>query len=214
MNSAMPSMSLPPESIRAFKDDVAFEAWLRIHHARESEVYLRIYKKNSGVATVTYAQALDVALCWGWIDGIKKSYDEQSFLQRFTPRKAKSNWSQINREHVERLIAAGRMTPIGQKHVDAAKADGRWQAAYAPPSQVTIPPDLMAAIEAEPEAFETFRILNRQNVYSLAYRTMNVKTAAARARRIAEFVDLLKRGQTVHPNGARDKSVRRPLAAK
>src|SRR5688572_31254237 len=119
-----------PRRIRAFKDEAAFERWLRAHHDREPELWLKIYKKASGVPTVTYAQALDVALCWGWIDGLKKSYDELSFLQRFSPRKAKSIWSDINRGHVARLIEAKRMTPHGLRHVEAAKANGRWDAAY------------------------------------------------------------------------------------
>ncbi len=199
----MPAVIPPKKSIRTFKSDVLFEAWLKANHAKKGELYLRIYKRDTGVATVTYAQALDVALCWGWIDGIRKAYDDKSFLQRFTPRKSKSRWSQMNREHVARLIATGRMTPAGQKQVDAAKADGRWEAAYASPSQVSVPPDLMAAIEAEPKAFETFRLLNRQNVYALAYRTLHVKTAAVRARRIEQYVEMLKRGQSIHPNGAR-----------
>src|SRR5688572_24837861 len=120
-----------PKAIKHFRTEVEFESWMRKNHAREPEVWLRIYKKHCSVPTVTIAQALDVVLCWGWIDGIRKSFDEQSFLQRYTPRRAKSIWSQINREHVARLTAAGRMTPQGQRQVDAAKADGRWKAAYA-----------------------------------------------------------------------------------
>lgn len=115
-----------------FRTRRAFETWLRRNHARETEIWLRIYKKDSGVPTVTTAEALDVVLCWGWIDGIRKSFDDQSFLQRYTPRRPRSVWSQINRGHVARLTAAGRMTPHGQRQVDAAKADGRWDAAYAP----------------------------------------------------------------------------------
>src|SRR5512144_3274485 len=138
------------KKIKAFRTEAAFERWLSTHHDRETEVWLRIFKKDSGVATVTIAQALDVALCWGWIDGIRKSFDEQSFLQRYSPRRARSVWSDINRGHVARLSAAGRMTPHGQRHVDAAREDGRWDAAYAPirsASESTIPGDLRAAIE-------------------------------------------------------------------
>ncbi|HEX2309532.1 MAG TPA: hypothetical protein VHH91_02345, partial [Vicinamibacterales bacterium] len=112
--------------IKSFRTEAAFERWLAAHHDRETEVWLRIFKKESGMPTVTPAQALDVALCWGWIDAVRKSFDERSFLQRYTPRGPKSRWSQINRDHVARLTAAGRMTPHGQRHVDAAKADGRW----------------------------------------------------------------------------------------
>src|SRR5690242_21758112 len=128
----MPPVVPDPKKIKSFKSAAAFEKWMSTHHDTESELWLKIHKKNSGLPTVDYAQALDVALCWGWIDGLKKSFDEQSFLQRFTPRKAKSMWSQVNREHVARLTRAGRMTAYGQKHIDAAKADGRWDAAYAP----------------------------------------------------------------------------------
>ena len=117
-----------PQKIKSFRTEAALESWMRRNHARETELWLRIYKKGSGVPTVTNAQALDVALCWGWIDGIRKALDEQSFLQRYSPRRPRSIWSQINREHVARLTAAGRMTPHGQRQVDAAKADGRWDA--------------------------------------------------------------------------------------
>ena len=145
-----------PTKIKAFRTSAAFEAWLRSNHDRETEIWVKIHKKDAGLATVTHAQALDVALCWGWIDGIRKSLDERSFLQRFTPRTPKSIWSQVNRDHVARLIAAGRMTPHGQRQVDAAKADGRWDAAYAPMRSVTVPDDLRAAIEANPRARKTF----------------------------------------------------------
>src|SRR5688500_10109940 len=121
-----------PKRIRAFTSETSFESWLRANHARETEIWVRIYKKGSRKPTVTNAQALDVALCWGWIDGIRKAFDDESFLQRYSPRRSRSIWSQINREHVKRLIAAGRMKSPGQRQIDAAKADGRWDAAYAP----------------------------------------------------------------------------------
>jgi uncharacterized protein YdeI (YjbR/CyaY-like superfamily) len=144
-----------PKRIKAFRSEAAFDAWLRAHHARDPEIWLRIYKKGAGKPTVTNAQALDVALCWGWIDGIRKGLDDESYLQRYTPRRAGSIWSQINREHVARLTAAGRMTPAGQRQVDAARADGRWDAAYAPmraATKATIPDDLRDAIDANPRA--------------------------------------------------------------
>ena len=156
--------------------------------------------------TVDYAQALEVALCWGWIDGIKKSFDERSFLQRFTPRRAKSIWSQVNREHITRLTDAGRMTPPGQRQVDAAKADGRWDAAYAPmrsATEATIPDDLRAAIDANPHALATFRTLGRQNLFALAFRTNNMKTPAGRARKIVALVAMLARGETIVPEKPR-----------
>ena len=179
---------------------------MRTHHARETEVWVRIYKKGSGVASITNAEALDVALCWGWIDGIRKSLDEESFLQRYSPRRAKSIWSQINREHVARLTAAGRMTPSGQQQVDAARADGRWDAAYAPmrgASKDTLPDDLRAAIDASPRARKTFRTLSRANLFALTFRTNNMKTPAGRAKKIAALVAMLERGETIIPERKR-----------
>ncbi len=191
-----------PDKIKSFRTEASFEAWLAENHARETELWLKIHKKDSGRPTVTYAQALDVALCWGWIDGIKKTFDEHSFLQRFTPRKGKSIWSQINRDHVARLTAAGRMTPHGQRHIDAAKADGRWEAAYASmrsTTQSTIPEDLRAAIDASPPALATFRTLSRPNLFALAFRVTNMKTPAGRAKKIASLVAMLSRGETPIP---------------
>ncbi len=191
-----------PKKIRAFRTEAAFDAWMRANHARETEIWVRIYKKGSGRPTVTNAQALDVALCWGWIDGIRKALDDESFLQRYTPRRARSAWSQVNREHVARLTAAGRMQPAGQRQVEAARADGRWDAAYAPMRRATeasVPADLRAAIEASPRALRTFRTLGRQNLFALAYRTNAMKTPAGRARKIAALVAMLARGETIIP---------------
>jgi uncharacterized protein YdeI (YjbR/CyaY-like superfamily) len=195
-----------PKRIKAFPTAAAFEAWLRAHHDREMEIWLKIHKKDSGLATVTHAQALDVALCWGWIDGIRKTFDERSFLQRFSPRQAKSIWSQINREHIARLTDSGRMTAHGQRHVDAAKADGRWDAAYAPirsATEATIPDDLRAAIQANARARKTFQTLGRLNLFALAFRTNNMKTPAGRAKKIAELVAMLARGETIVPERPR-----------
>ena len=190
-----------PDHIRDFPDATTFEAWLAANHDRAPELWLKIHKQQSGRPTVTYAEALDVALCWGWIDGQKKTFDESSFLQRFTPRRSKSIWSQRNITHVDRLVAAGRMTPHGQVHVDAAKADGRWQAAYAPARDMQVPDDLLAAIAAQPAARATFDTLNRQNRFALAFRLGKIKTPAGRTKKIAGFVDMLARGETIHPNG-------------
>jgi uncharacterized protein YdeI (YjbR/CyaY-like superfamily) len=197
-----------PKSIRAFTSAAAFEAWLRASHARETEIWVRIYKKGSGIPTVTSAEALDIALCWGWIDGIRKRFDDESFLQRYTPRRARSMWSQVNRNHVARLTAAGRMRPPGQAQVDAARADGRWDAAYAPiraASKASIPKDLRAAIDANPRARKTFRTLGRVNLFALAFRTNNMKTPAGRARKIAALVAMLARGETIVPESGRRK---------
>jgi uncharacterized protein YdeI (YjbR/CyaY-like superfamily) len=191
-----------PRTIKSFRSEAAFAAWMKANHARETEIWLKIHKKATGLPTVTSAQALDVALCWGWIDGIRKSFDDQSFLQRYTPRRARSIWSQINRGHVARLTRAGRMTPHGQRQVDAARADGRWDAAYAPirsASQATLPEDLRAAIDANPRARKTFQTLGRQNLFALAFRTNNMKTPAGRAKKIAALVATLARGETIVP---------------
>jgi uncharacterized protein YdeI (YjbR/CyaY-like superfamily) len=192
-----------PRRVKSFESDSAFEAWLAAHHDSEPEVWIKIHKKSSGLPSVTPAQALDLALCWGWIDGLRKGFDERSFLQRYTPRGRKSRWSQINRSHVARLVAVGRMTPYGQRQVDAAKADGRWDAAYAPIRATTVstlPRDLRAAIEANPRAKRTFRRLNKQNLFALAFRTNAMKTPAGRARKITALVTMLARGETIAPN--------------
>ena len=195
-----------PKKIKSFRTEAALAAWMKANHARETELWLKIHKKGSGLPTVTNAQALDVALCWGWIDGIRKSFDEQSFLQRYTPRRARSIWSQINRGHIARLTAAGRMTPHGQRQVDAARVDGRWDAAYAPirsATEATIPEDLRAAIDADPRARKTFRTLGRLNLFALAFRTNNMKTPAGRAKKIAALVAMLARGETIAPERPR-----------
>ncbi|HUS63322.1 MAG TPA: YdeI/OmpD-associated family protein [Kofleriaceae bacterium] len=189
-----------PKRIKSFASEAAFEKWLATNHDRWTELWIKIHKKGSGKPSVTYAQALDVALCWGWIDGLKKSWDEVSFLQRFTPRRPKSAWSQVNREHVARLTAAGRMTPHGQRHIDAARADGRWDAAYAPirsASPDSLPDDLKAAIAASPRARKALARLDRQSLFALRYRTEKMRTAAGRARKIHELVDRLSRGWTL-----------------
>jgi uncharacterized protein YdeI (YjbR/CyaY-like superfamily) len=201
-----------PKKIKTFKSEADFEAWLRANHARETEIWVRIYKKGSGKPTVTNTQALDVALCWGWIDGIRKALDDESFLQRYSPRRARSIWSQINRDNVARLTAAGRMKPPGQQQIDAAKADGRWNAAYAPiraATEATIPDDLRAAIDASPRARKTFETLGRLNLFALAFRTNNMKTPAGRAKKIASLVAMLARGKTIVPErGPRKNGVR------
>ena len=198
----MPPVHVDPTRVRAFRDADAFLTWLSAHHAREDELWLRIYKKASGVPTITYAEALDIALCWGWIDGIKKSLDDVSFVQRFTPRRPRSVWSQVNREHVARLIREQRMTPHGLKHVEAAKQDGRWDAAYAPiraASADAIPDDLRAAIKANAKAERTFKTLNKINLFALAYRTNAMRTPAGRGKKIAALVAMLSKGETIAP---------------
>ena len=194
--------------IKAFASGEALETWMRANHAKAPELWLKVHKKGSGLPTVTVAEALDVMLCWGWIDGLKKTFDENSFLQRYTPRRAKSIWSQVNREHVARLTAAGRMTPHGQAHIDAAKQDGRWAAAYAPiraASADSLPPDLLKAIRKKPKAARMLKTLSRANLFALAFRTGNMKTAEGRAKKIATLVAMLERGETIVPQKAAGK---------
>lgn len=190
-----------PAAVMAFADATAFARWLEANHARAAEVWVKFAKAKSGIASVTYAEALDEALCWGWIDGQKKGLDETWWLQRFVPRGKRSIWSAINQQHAARLTKAGRMQPAGQAEIDRAKLDGRWARAYEGASKMEFPADLLAAIEAEPAALETFQSLNAANRYALAFRTHHMKTAAGRAKKIAGFVDMLSRGETLHPNG-------------
>ncbi|KKB77846.1 hypothetical protein VW35_14450 [Devosia soli] len=185
------------DRIREFEDFRAFYDWLAEHHDTAEEVWIRIFKKNSGRQTISPVEAIDAVLCWGWIDAIKKSWDEISFVQRYCPRRPKSVWSQINRDNVARLIEAGLMTEHGLKHVDLAKADGRWDAAYK--TTMDAPEDLLAAITLNPEALKTYERLSSQNRFALTFRVHSLKTAAGRAKKIAGFVDMLARGETIYP---------------
>jgi uncharacterized protein YdeI (YjbR/CyaY-like superfamily) len=201
-----------PTRIKSFRTAAAFSAWLSANHDRQPEIWLKVHKKDSGLPSVTAAEALDVALCWGWIDSTRKSFDERSFLQRYSPRGARSIWSQINRDSVARLTAEGRMTAHGQRQVDAAKTDGRWAAAYAPirsATESTVPADLRAAISTNSRAQRTFRTLGRQNLFALAFRTNKMKTPDGRARKVAALVDMLARGETIFSERARRPSKRR-----
>lgn len=188
-----------PRKVREFVDAAAFAEWLAAHHDVADEVWIKIHKVGSGRASITPKEAIDVALCWGWIDAIRKGFDDQSYLQRYTPRRKGSVWSQINVANVTRLIAAGRMTPHGLREVEAAQADGRWAKAYGSGANMHIPDDLQAAIDADPRARRTLDQLNAQNRFALAFRMHSLKTAAGRAKRIAAFVDMLRRGETPHP---------------
>jgi uncharacterized protein YdeI (YjbR/CyaY-like superfamily) len=184
--------------ILPFASAAAFEAWLEREHATAGGVWLKIAKKGSGIASVTHAEALDVALCFGWIDGQRRAHDATWFLQRFGPRSRRSTWSKINTEKVAALIAAGRMRPAGLAQVEAARADGRWEAAYAGQRTATVPPDLQQALDANPRAAAFFATLRGQNRYALLYRIQDAKRPETRARRIARFVAMLERGETLH----------------
>ena len=198
----MAPIAVDPNRVHEFADGDAFYDWLAANHDRETEVWIRIFKVKSGMPSITAAQAVDAVLCWGWIDAVRKGLDEVSFLQRYTPRGKKSVWSQINVDTVARLIAEARMTPHGLKQVEAAKADGRWDAAYRVRDAV-VPDDLMAAIDADPQARAMFATLTAQNRFALVFRLQALKTEAGRARRIAATVDMLRRGETVYPQGGR-----------
>ena len=206
----MASVVPNPKAIRPFASAAAFEAWLSKNHDRATEVWIKIYKKGSGKPSIDASQAIDVALCWGWIDGIRKSYDEEAFLQRYTPRTVKSRWSQINVGRVEMLRKAGRMTEHGQRQIDAAKADGRWDAAYPSSKGVEVPEEFLTAVSRNPAALEVFRGLNRQNTYAIAYRMHHLKSAEGRAKFVVNMVQKLARGETPHPSPSRAAQTTRP----
>ena len=192
-----------PEAVHEFTTVKALEAWYRKNHTTAPEMWIKIHKKGSGLPSVTNVEGFEVALCWGWIDAIRKPFDDKSFLQRYTPRGRKSVWSTRNQDIVKRLTDEGRMQPSGQAQIDAARADGRWDRAYDGSARMVFPTDLLAAIEAEPAALELFQKLNAQNRFALAFRIHNLKTAAGREKKVASFVEMLKRGETIYPNGKR-----------
>jgi uncharacterized protein YdeI (YjbR/CyaY-like superfamily) len=196
----MAPVVVDPKRVHAFADADGFYDWLGRHHDREPEVWIRIYKVKSGSPSISPAQAIEAALCWGWIDGVRKGLDEVSFLQRYSPPTKTSVWSQVNVETVARLIADGRMRPAGLTQVEAARADGRWDKAYRIKGS-TVPDDLQAAIDAVPEARAAFATLSAQNRFALIFRTGAMKTEAGRRKKIEQFVDMLRRGETIHPQG-------------
>lgn len=194
----MAPVVVDPAKVREFPDADSFYAWLGDNHDKADELWIKIHKVGSGLKSITAKEAIDVVLCWGWIDGIRKSFDERSFLQRYTPRGRKSIWSRINVDNVARLIEEGRMTEHGLAHVEAAKADGRWERAYASGKDMVLPDDLLAAIEAEPAASAMLEKLSAQNRFALAFRLHNMKTEAGRRKKIADFVAMLARGETIY----------------
>jgi uncharacterized protein YdeI (YjbR/CyaY-like superfamily) len=195
----MAPVKVDPAKVREFKDAASFYKWLSRRHDKDDEVWIKIHKVDSGLKSITPKEAIDVVLCWGWIDGVRKGLDERSFLQRYSPRGKKSVWSQINVNNVARLIKEGRMTEHGLKQVEAAKSDGRWDRAYKGGKDMKIPADLQKAIEAEPKAKAMLATLNAQNRFALAFRVHNMKTEAGRKKKIATFVEMLKCGETIYP---------------
>jgi uncharacterized protein YdeI (YjbR/CyaY-like superfamily) len=182
----------------AFATAADWEAWLEANHAVSDGLWMKIAKKGTGIESVRYPEVLDSALCFGWIDGLRRPLDEQWFLQRFTPRRARSRWSRINRDKVEQLTAAGRMRPAGLAEVERARADGRWEAAYAGQKTVTVPEDLQRELDARPEAKAFFAGLSSQNRYAILYRLQEAKRPETRARRLAKFVAMLEAGERIY----------------
>src|SRR4051812_21629612 len=182
----------------AFASEAEWRRWLGKQHAVSPGVWLKIAKKNADITTVTYDEAIEVALCYGWIDGQKKSYDDTHWLQRFTPRRPRSRWSQINRDKAERLIATKKMKAAGREEVDRAKADGRWDAAYAGSRTMTIPDDLQQALACNKKAMSFFTTLDSANRYAILYRVQDAKRPETRAKRIATFVQMLSEGKKLH----------------
>jgi uncharacterized protein YdeI (YjbR/CyaY-like superfamily) len=181
-----------------FKTAKAFETWLMKNHDNSNGIWLKIFKKDSGKKTISYADALGVALCYGWIDGQKKAYDEQAWLQKFCPRRVKSIWSKVNVGHVERLINEGRMRPAGLKAVEKAKADGSWEKAYDPPSKMTIPEDFLKELSKNKKAQRIFKGLNKTNLFSIGFRLQTAKKQETREKRIKVIIEMLSKGEKFH----------------
>jgi uncharacterized protein YdeI (YjbR/CyaY-like superfamily) len=191
-------VSADDRPILQFPDRGAWEHWLEVHHESSSGVWLKIARKGSGAITVTYPEALEEAIRCGWIDGQKGAHDDSFWLQRFLPRGPRSKWSQVNRRKATELIQQGRMRPAGIAEVNRAKHDGRWDAAYAPQSTVAVPDDFQQALDGSPKASEFFATLKRSERYSFLYRIQDAKRPETRARRIAEYVQMLADGRTIH----------------
>jgi uncharacterized protein YdeI (YjbR/CyaY-like superfamily) len=184
--------------ILAFKDEDAFRVWLHENHARVPGIWLKIAKKDSGIASINRSQALLVALCYGWIDGQAKTIDETYYMQKFTPRRARSLWSKINVDLVARLIAEGKMQPAGQAAIDEAKANGRWAAAYDAPSNITVPEELLSALAAHPHAQAFYETLNKTNAYAIILRVQTAIKPETRTKRIKDIIAMLERGEKPH----------------
>ncbi|OGH14898.1 MAG: bacteriocin-protection protein, YdeI/OmpD-associated family [Candidatus Levybacteria bacterium RIFCSPHIGHO2_01_FULL_38_26] len=181
-----------------FKTQEEWEKWLSKNFDKSDGIWLKFYKKNSGIATVTYDQALDEALCFGWIDGQAKSFDEKSYLQRFTPRRSKSIWSKKNTEHITRLTKLGKMKPSGTKAVEAAKADGRWQKAYESPKNMTVPEDFLKELVKNKKAYDFFKTLNKTNTFTVSWQLHNAKRPETRERRMRKFIQMLERREKLY----------------
>ena len=186
-------------SIKPFASKAKWADWLDRQHAKSAGLWLKLAKKDSRIKSITYEEALDVALCYGWIDGQKKGFDDKYWLQKFTPRGSKSIWSKINTEKAERLIASGEMKPAGLKVIDAAKQDGRWDAAYASQKNMAIPDDFQAALDKNKKAKAAFATLKSAERYSFLFRIHHAKKPETRAKHIQKFVEMLEKGEKIHP---------------
>ncbi len=184
---------------KLFKSKQDWSAWLEKNHRKSEPLWLRLAKKDSGLRSVSYKEAIDAALCYGWIDGQKKPENEQTWLQKFSPRGSRSVWSKINREKALALIASGEMKPAGLEAIENAKKNGRWEAAYDSPSGATVPPDFQAALDASPKAAAFFKTLNKANSYAILWRIQTVKKAETRIRKIDQFIGMLERKEKIHP---------------
>lgn len=182
-----------------FPSAAELESWLEREHGASEGVWVKIAKKGSGAVSVSYAEVVELGLCFGWIDGQARSHDERHYLQRFTPRRSRSKWSRLNRDRVENLIAAGRVRPSGLAAVEAAKADGRWDAAYEPPSTAEVPPDLERELKRDRAARAEFEKLDGNNRYAIIYRLNDAKRPETRERRLRKYVEMLRRGEKIHP---------------
>ena len=189
----------PEQPLLLFESASHWEAWLKENHENSAEVQLQIAKKGSGHTSVTYAEALDVSLCYGWIDGQKLPMDDKFFIQKFTPRRAKSVWSKVNTEKVEQLIKQGRIQPAGMKQIEAAKADGRWDAAYASQKNMEIPEDFQAELDKNPEAKAFFDTLNKTNRFAIYFRITTAKKPETRRTRIEKFIEMLTKHEKIYP---------------
>jgi uncharacterized protein YdeI (YjbR/CyaY-like superfamily) len=184
--------------VKSFSSREKWEAWLSENYDRQEGIWLRIFKKNSGKETVSHAEALDEALCYGWIDGQGKSYDEISWILKFTPRRAKSIWSKRNRDNVERLIKQKRMKPAGLKEIEKAKADGRWDAAYDSPKNMEVPADFINELKKDNKAYEFFKTLNKTNTYAIAWRLQTAKKPETRERRMKKILEMMTRQEKLY----------------
>jgi len=197
-NNQLTELQINDLQILSFNSSVEFENWLELNIINTKGIWVRFFKKNSGIPTITYAEALDVALCYGWIDGQVKKHDENSYLQKFTPRRPKSMWSKRNVEHITRLETEGRMKSSGIIEVEKAKRDGRWERAYDSPGKMVVPVDFIELLSKNKKAFEFFESLNKTNKYSIGWRLQTAKTPETRQKRIMEIINIMEKGEQFH----------------